>query len=126
VREVVAAFGPLGNAIRQRLGDGSAFGVTLRYVENPRVDEGLGTVLPVLEPHVREPFVFVLGDELYLGSNHAALAALEGPWTAVRRVQRTDDPEVVRKNYAVRIEDGHITALVEKPDPPVGPWVGCG
>jgi NDP-sugar pyrophosphorylase family protein len=126
VREQIVVVGHLGDVIRERLGDGREFGVTLRYVENPRVDEGLGTVFSVLEPLITEPFVFVLGDELYLDTNHAALAAVDGPWTAVCAVHRTDDPEVVRKNYSVQIEGDHIAALVEKPDEPVGPWVGCG
>ena len=126
LRDLVVVVGHLADFIRQRLGDGHELGVTLRYVENPRVDDGLGTMLPVLEPHVREPFVLVLGDELYLGTNHDALAAVGAPSPAVCAVHRTDDPEVVRKNYAVEVADGRVTALIEKPDAPAGPWVGCG
>jgi dTDP-glucose pyrophosphorylase len=126
VRDIVAVVGHLHEFIRDRLGDGRDLGVTLRYVDNPRVDEGLGTVLSVLEPHVREPFVLVLGDELYLGTNHAALAEVAAPWTAVCAVHHTDDPDVVRKNYTVEVADGRISALIEKPEGPVGPWVGCG
>src|SRR5262249_49218214 len=122
VRELVVVVGHLADFIRQHLGDGRDLGVTLRYVENPHVDAGLGTVLPVLEPHVREPFVLVLGDELYLGTNHDALATVAAPSTAVCAVLRTDDPEVVRKNYAIEVDDGRVTALIEKPDAPVGPW----
>lgn len=126
LRELVVVVGHLADFIRERLGDGHDLGVTLRYVENPRIDDGLGTMLPVLEPHVGEPFVLVLGDELYLGTNHAALAGVAGPSTAVCAVHRTDDPEIVRKNYAVEVADGRVTALIEKPEEPVGPWVGCG
>jgi dTDP-glucose pyrophosphorylase len=127
LHEIVVVVGHLADFIRQHLGDGRDLGVALRYVDNPRVDDGLGTILPVLEPHVRESFVLVLGDELYLGTNHDALAAgLTAPSTAVCAVLRTDDPEVVRKNYAVEVTDGRVTALIEKPDAPVGPWVGCG
>ena len=71
--------------------------------------------------------MLVLGDELYLGTNHDALAAgITAQSTAVCAVLRTEDPEVVRKNYAVEVDDGRVTALIEKPDAPVGPWVGCG
>src|SRR5262249_56173139 len=102
---------------RQHLGDGSPLGVTLRYVDNPRVDDGLGTILPVLEPHVREPFVLMLGDELYLGTNHDALVGgSNAPSTAVCAVLRTDDPEVVRKNYPVQVADGRRTPLIHQPD----------
>jgi dTDP-glucose pyrophosphorylase len=127
LHEIVVVVGHLADFIRQHLGDGRDLGVALRYVDNPRVDDGLGTILPVLEPHIREPFVLVLGDELYLGTNHDALAAgITAPSTAVCAMLRTDDPEVVRKNYAVEVDDGRVTALIEKPDAPVGPWVGCG
>jgi dTDP-glucose pyrophosphorylase len=126
IREVLLVIGHLGGVIREWLGDGSSLGVQLRYVENPRVDEGLGTILPTLEPHVREPFVLLLGDELYLGSNHAGLADVAAPWVAVCAVHGTDDPEVIRKNYAVEVVDGRITALVEKPESPHGALAGCG
>ena len=126
IREVVLVIGHLGNVIREQLGDGGALGVALRYVENPRVDDGLGTVLTALEPHVHQPFVLVLGDELYLGTNHAALGAVASPWIAVCAVHGTEDPEIIRKNYAVEVDDGRITALVEKPSSPRGTLVGCG
>ncbi len=126
VREVIVVIGHLGAVVRERLGDGSSLGVELRYVENPRADDGLGTILPALEPHVQQPFVLLLGDELYLESNHAGLAGVTAPWVAVCAVHRTDDPEVVRKNYAVEVVDGRITALIEKPPSPHGGLVGCG
>ena len=126
VREAVVVVSHLADVIRRKLGDGSAYGVALRYVENPNVDDGLGTILPVIEPHVREPFVLVLGDELYLGTNHAELGDVPGPWTAVCAVHAVEDPEVIRKNYTVEMTDGLITAVLEKPENPVGPWVGCG
>jgi dTDP-glucose pyrophosphorylase len=126
VRDVIVVVGHLGDSVRQQLGDGSAHGVALRYVENPHVDDGLGTILPAVEPYVREPFVLMLADELYLGTNHADLARVASPWTAVCAVHRVDDPEVIRKNYTVEMADGRITAVLEKPETPVGPWVGCG
>lgn len=90
VREAVVVVSHLADVIRRKLGDGSAYGVALRYVENPNVDDGLGTILPVIEPHVREPFVLVLGDELYLGTNHAELGDVPGPWTAVCAVHAVE------------------------------------
>jgi NDP-sugar pyrophosphorylase family protein len=126
VREIVIVVGYLGEQIRAHFGDGSAFGVTIRYVENPDVDGGLGTALTVLEPHVHEPFVLVLGDELYLETNHAALGALSAPFTAVCAIHETDDLETIRKNYAVELADGRITGLVEKPEQAPNAYLGCG
>lgn len=126
IRRQVIVVGHLADQVRARLGDGRDLGVELTFVDNPRVDEGLGTLLAVAEPHVREPFVLMLGDELYLGSNHAELAAVPEPWEIVCAIHPTDDVELIAKNYSVAIEDGRITALVEKPERPPTPYVGCG
>jgi NDP-sugar pyrophosphorylase family protein len=126
IREVVLVIGHLGELIRAEYGDGTALGLSIRYVENPNVADGLGTVLSVIEPHVQEPFVLLLGDELYLDCNHAELAALDGSYTAVCAIHPTVDADVVRKNYGVLLEDDRITGLVEKPVDVPTPYVGCG
>jgi NDP-sugar pyrophosphorylase family protein len=126
IRDVRIVIGYLGDQIRAFFGDGSAFGVHVEYVENPDVDAGLGTALLVIEPWVREPFVLVLGDELYLETNHAALANVADGYTAVCAVHETDDLALIRKNYAVEITDGRITGLVEKPETVPNRYLGCG
>jgi dTDP-glucose pyrophosphorylase len=126
IRQVVLVIGHMGELIRTEYGDGSALGIAIRYVENPDVAGGLGTVLTVIEPHVHEPFVLLLGDELYLDCNHAEMMALAGPYTAVCAIHPTGDIDVVRKNYGVLLDDGVITGLVEKPDSMPTPYVGCG
>ena len=126
IREIYLVIGYLGNQIREHFGDGSAYGVNIHYVENPDVDAGLGTALLVVEPHVREPFVLLLGDELYLETNHPALTAVADGYTAVCSVHETDDAELIRKNYAVELADGRITGLVEKPETIANRYLGCG
>lgn len=126
IREIYVVIGHLGERIREAYGDGRRLGLDIRYITNPDVDRGLGTVLLVAEQHVREPFLLALGDELYLETNHRDLANLSGAYTAVCAVLPTDDPDLIRKNYAVTIADGRISALVEKPEEPLGGHVGCG
>ena len=126
IRRVFIIVGHLGERIRQAYGDGSQLGVALEYLENPDVERGLGTALWVVEQRVREPFVLLLGDELYLESNHAALAGLSTPYTAVCALHPTEDLDQIRKNYAVELTDGRITALVEKPETAPTPYAGCG
>jgi dTDP-glucose pyrophosphorylase len=126
IRETYLVVGYLADRIRAAYGDGSSLGMTLHYIDNPAVDRGLGTALLVAEPHINEPFVMILGDELYLESNHADLATLTEPYTAVCGLHATEDLEVIRKNYAVSIENNHITGLVEKPDSAPNAYVGCG
>jgi hypothetical protein len=76
------------------------------------------------------PFVTLLGDELYLGSNHRELDVPEGDFFAVCGLLPTDDLERVRRNYAVRLEgEGaaqRIVDLEEKPAHPTARLIGCG
>jgi NDP-sugar pyrophosphorylase family protein len=126
IRDVVLVVGHLADRIRERYGDGQALGLRLRYVDNPHVDRGLGTIFEVVEPLVREPFVLLLGDELYEATNHADLARVPDDAVAVCALYPTEDPELVRKNYSVVLRDERIVELVEKPDAPPTPYVGCG
>jgi dTDP-glucose pyrophosphorylase len=126
IRKIFIIVGHLGDQIRRLYGDGAGLGVELAYIDNPDVDRGLGTALLVAERHVDEPFVLVLGDELYLETNHGDLARIATPYTAVCAVYATDDVEVIRKNYAVAIVDGRITGLIEKPERLPNRYAGCG
>ncbi len=126
IREVYIIVGYLADQIRDAYGDGTSFGVRLRYIDNPNVDQGLGSALLVLEPHVQEPFVLLLGDELYLDTNHAALRDLPAGYVAACALAPCEDLEVIRKNYSVTLADGRITHLIEKPESAPTPYVGCG
>lgn len=126
VEEVVVIVGHLADQIRAHLGDGARFGVRLHYVDvgNPKM--GLARGLQLARDRLTEPFVTILGDELYLDSNHQSLLPLDEPWEAACTYLRTDDPQLVRKNYSVRIEDGLVTDLEEKPLEVREPLLGCG
>lgn len=126
VRRVLVVVGHQAAYVRGRLGTGEALGLTLEYVDNPDVDGGLGTIFAAVEPHVDEPFVLLLGDELYLQTNHAALGDVPEPWTAVCAVRECEDVDLIRKNYALEIEDGRVVRLVEKPAEPPNRLLGCG
>lgn len=126
IREFHVIVGYMADQIRGEFADGSALGVRIEYIVNPDVDGGLGTALLAIEPHIKERFVLVLGDELYLQTNHAGLALAAETHVAVCAVRETDDVEVIRKNYAVELTDGRITRLIEKPDAPPNRYLGCG
>src|SRR5712671_1175124 len=68
VRRVVVVIGHLGHEVVRELGDGSRWGVEIRYVEQ---DETLGIAHAVsrLEPHVDRPFFLFLGD-IYFGTEN--------------------------------------------------------
>jgi dTDP-glucose pyrophosphorylase len=127
VRGVTVIVGPHGDQVRARLGDGARFGVELRYVECPDSGIGLARGILLCRDLFREPFITILGDELYANSNHSRLAELYGlPFDAVCAVMRASDLHQIKRNYGVQIEDGRIVSLVEKPSEIRNDLLGCG
>ena len=126
VREVVVIVGYLADQVRDFLGDGSQFGVSVRYVhcENPKI--GLAGGVLLAEKEMDRPFVTVLGDELYLGSNHGELKVPDSDYFAMCAVRRTDNPRLIQKNYSVVIRDGLVADLEEKPIKVTTDLLGCG
>ncbi len=128
VREVVVVVGHLAERVREHLGDGSRLGVRIRYATCDRPERGLGLGLLAAEPLLRRrPFATILGDEVYVGSNHEELARWrERDADAVVAVRESPDPEQVSANYAVELDGDRVTGLVEKPARPTTRTMGCG
>src|ERR671922_383777 len=63
VDDVVMSCGHLASGVRNVLGDGSALGIKLRYVEEPR-PLGTGGALKFAEPLLEERFLMLNGDVL--------------------------------------------------------------
>jgi UTP-glucose-1-phosphate uridylyltransferase len=127
IRHVVVIVGALRDPIIRHFGDGHRFGVKLTYVQNNHVDKGLSHSILLSQPYVGEHFCVMLSDECYIDSNHHEL--LRSNYTshlATCAVQQTRDPEQVRKNYSVEIEDGLIRRIVEKPQDPGKAMLGLG
>ncbi|MBI4878290.1 MAG: glycosyltransferase [Planctomycetes bacterium] len=126
IRDIIVIVGHLASQVRELLGNGERFGVAVRYVEVADPAAGLAAGLCEVEKLVTEPFVTILGDELYLDSNHEDLLPPDEPWEAVCAVLETDDPQRIRKNYALDIEGGLIRRVEEKPEAVTNPYLGCG
>jgi len=127
IRDITVIVGHLGGQIREFLGDGSRLGVSLRYLECPDPEIGLARGMLLSKDLFREPFVTILGDEVYLDTNHSRLPELlERPFEAVCGILHTEDLHQIKHNYAVRIQDGRITSLVEKPAVIENDLLGCG
>lgn len=127
IRDIVLIVGYKGDQVRDRLGDGRDLDVKLHYIDCPNVDEGLARGILLARDLFDEPFITLLGDELYIGSNHAELRDVgRQPFDAVCGVLPTKDPGQIRRNYALRIEDGRIRRLIEKPRSVPNNFLGCG
>ena len=127
IRDVTIVVGYLGEQIRNRLGDGSALGVRISYLECRDVERGLAAGILQARDFFPEPFVTILGDELYLNSNHGDLRAMLGePFDVICGLVPTADPDQIKRNYSVRLDNDSITALVEKPTHLENRVLGCG
>jgi mannose-1-phosphate guanylyltransferase len=113
IEDVVMSCGHLASGVRNVLGDGSAFGIRLRYMEEPR-PLGTGGALKLAEPMLDDRFLMLNGDVLTDLDITAQIAQHEGTGAvATLALTPVDDPT----NYGlVRTEDGgEVTEFVEKP-----------
>ncbi len=131
VNEIVVVIGHLGYEIVRALGDGSALGVSLRYVEQEET-LGIAHALGRLERHVDRPFVLFLGDIFFETEDLAAVVRKLGEGgkdetAAVLAVKREPDRAAIMRNFVVHThEDGRVWRVVEKPRHPRTDLKGCG
>lgn len=126
--EVLIVIGHLGYTIVNALGDGSRWGVSIRYVEQ-RETLGLAHALGKLEPHIDSPFVLLLGD-IYLttGDLRPMIGrVLAGEINGCLASKPEGDPEMIRRNFAIVAEpDGRVRRVIEKPSYVESSIKGCG
>src|SRR3954451_2396398 len=115
VDDVVMSCGHLADGVRRVLGDGSAFGVRLRFVEEPR-PLGTGGALKHAESLLDERFLMLNGDVLADLDLTAQLAQHEATGArATLALYPVEDPSAYG---LVRLDDaGAVTGFVEKPAP---------
>jgi dTDP-glucose pyrophosphorylase len=127
IRDVTVIVGYMADQIRSHLGDGSRLGLQIRYVDCPQVEKCLAHGVCLAREHLQEPFVTILGDELYLDSNHQELKSLcEQDFRAICGITHTRERSRIRENYGVFVENGRINTLVEKPTSTPNDLLGCG
>lgn len=128
ITEVIVVIGHLGHAITQLLGDGSAYGVRIRYVEQVQ-RLGIAHAVGQLERYIDHPFLLFLGD-LYFQFDRLERMLLEYEEfhpAAVLSVKEEADPAEIMKNFSVQLhEEGNVQRVIEKPRYVKGMLKGCG
>ena len=128
VTDIIVVIGHLGHRITTALGDGSAFGVRLRYVEQER-RLGLAHAVGQLEALVDRPFLLFLGDIFFEMDRPGRLVEeFEARGAAAALAVREEtDVEAVRRNFSVRTDgDGRVLRVIEKPRFVESMLKGCG
>jgi mannose-1-phosphate guanylyltransferase len=115
VDDVVMSCGHMASGVRNVLGDGTALGIRLRYVEEPR-PLGTGGALKYAEPLLQDRFLMLNGDVLTDMDLTAQIAQHERTGArATLALTPVEDPSAYG---LVRTRDGgEVTEFVEKPAP---------
>ena len=127
IHDITVIIGYEGEQIVSRFGSGSSLGVSLRYLKCDEPDIGLARGMLLAEEVLQQPFVTILGDELYQHANHHQLLdQFDATTKVICSVLPTKDLHQIKKNYALKINNGSITSLIEKPNTIENNLLGCG
>lgn len=128
VRRVVVVIGHLGFEVVRALGDGSALGIEIEYVDQgPTL--GIAHAVSKLEGIVDQPFLLFLGDIFFLHDDLSRMVGMLGTdqVRGVLAVKEEPSTEAIRRNFVV-LEDEHqfVKRVIEKPRYPPTRLKGCG
>ena len=129
ITDIHIVVGHLGYQVAGAFGDGSQFGVRIRFVEQEST-LGLAHAVGALESRVQVPFLLMLGDiyfhlkaplrplcdQVLAGEVNANLVSMYEP-----------DPAMVRRNFVIQADDaGRVRRVIEKPRYVDSQLKGCG
>lgn len=128
VQEVIVVVSHLARQIADALGDGSDFGVRLRYVEQGE-PMGIAHAVGKVEPFVDRPFLLFLGDIFFVPRDLGEMFRMmrDESFRAVLAVKQEAEVDAIRRNFAVVMADGgRVKRVIEKPRHPQSRLKGCG
>jgi len=128
IDEIVIVVGHLSFEIARRIGDGSSFGITINYVEQ-KENLGIAHAVGQLEPIIHSKFLLILGDIFFITKDFTRMVEImkENASSAVLAVVNEQDPEAVKRNFAVLLgNNGKVKRVIEKPRYVASRLKGCG
>jgi len=127
IKDIYIIINYLGHVIKNYFGDGSKFGVKIKYVLNDDMGKGLVNSIYVMKDQINSDFFVILGDEIYIDSNHSELTKFRNKKPdAVISIKKGASVSEIKKNYSVETKNGRVISLVEKPSRIINDYVGCG
>jgi glucose-1-phosphate thymidylyltransferase len=90
--------------------------IPIRYVEQKEL-KGLAHAINLTEPYITDDFMVVLGDEIYVDTNHEEIIDFFNTQNsdAICGLIHEENPEIIKKNYTVELKNHNILNIVEKP-----------
>ena len=127
IREILVITTPEDNhAFRHLLGDGSCFGISIQYAEQPSPD-GLAQAFIIGEEFIGDDNVcLVLGDNIFYGQHFSQTlkAAAEQKHGATVFAYQVKDPE--RFGVVALDDNKKVLSIEEKPKQPKSDWAVTG
>lgn len=117
IKEIVVLLGHKGFEISKVLGNGSHFGVSIKYVEQSDC-LGIAHAVGQIEPYVHKPFLLFLGDIYFLADNiQDILQKFEQQGGGgVLATKLEDDMSAICRNYSIiQDSEGRVIRVIEKP-----------
>ena len=126
VKEVHIVTGEHGTQIQEYFEDGSDFDLEINYITQER-RKGIGHAIGLGEDYIDYPFFVILGDEMYINTNHKDMLELfENDFNALCAFKKVSDKTKIKKNYTADIQGNTVLSLIEKPQSPVSNLLGVG
>ncbi len=126
IKNFLVVVGYQADAVREYFGDGTCFGLEIKYATQI-VQDGTGRVVDLARDFAGDsPFILSYGDILVDPRNYKAMADLPETVEAIISVKRNED---VSQGGAVFLNDQmNLIDLREKPKPgePTSPWYNAG
>ncbi len=129
IADIHIVVGHLGYQVASAFGDGSSYGVRIRFIEQEST-LGLAHAVGALESRVQVPFLLMLGDiYFHLKAPLRPLCdqVLTGEVNASLVSMYEANPEMVRRNFVIQAdESGRVHRVIEKPRYVDSQLKGCG
>ena len=117
ITDIVVLIGYKGFQIAKVMGDGSRFGVRIRYVEQTQM-LGIAHAVGQLEATVDRPFLLFLGDIYFVPRDMRAMLTKfeQQDGGAVLAIKKEKDPAAIMRNFSVvENDEGRVVRVIEKP-----------
>lgn len=125
IKTIFLIIGKSGEKVKSFFGNGSNFDIEINYIKQEKM-LGIGYAIKLVEGYIESQFHVILGDEIYLNTNHVDMRFLDDDCKAVCGVMHIKNMEDISKNYGVTLDDSKIISLIEKPKFPKNNLLGVG